>query len=92
MQALWSLGIEARHGIAQSLTLHCGQARGLGAGHAFERVGESQEPHGGPAVPLTGGTPVQVSRRVVLADLECGHGDTRQHHPTPYAITPAHAA
>ena len=51
VEALGSLGVEAQHGIVQRLTLHPGQTCGLGAGHAFERVSNGQEPHGGPAIP-----------------------------------------
>ena len=52
VEALGSLGVEAQHGIVQGLALHPGQACGLGAGHAFKRVSNGQEPHSGPAVPL----------------------------------------
>jgi hypothetical protein len=38
-------------GLVQGLPLHPGQACGLGAGHAFKRVSNGQEPHGGPAIP-----------------------------------------
>jgi hypothetical protein len=44
----------------QRLALHPGQARRFGAGHTFERVGNSLEPHGGPAVPLARRPPAQV--------------------------------
>jgi hypothetical protein len=39
--------VEAQHRIAQRLPLHPGQAGRLGARHAFERVGNGEEPQGG---------------------------------------------
>jgi hypothetical protein len=60
VEALGSLGVEALHRIVQRLALHPSQARRFGAGHTFERVGNRQEPHGGPAVPLARRPPALV--------------------------------
>ena len=81
VKALGSLGVEAQHGIVQRLALHPGQAGGLGAGHAFERVGNGQEPHGGPAVLFARRPSAQLGGRVVPTDLERGHGNTLSASP-----------
>jgi hypothetical protein len=83
VKAVGSLGVEAQHGIMQGLALHPGQARGLGAGHAFERIGDGQEPHRSPAVPLATRPSAEVRRREVPTDLECGHDNTLRHRPRP---------
>ena len=54
MQTVRSLSIEALDGIVQGLTLHASQPRGLGPGHALERIGDRQQPQAGPGVPLAG--------------------------------------
>jgi hypothetical protein len=54
VQAVGSLSIEALDRIVQSLTLHAGQPRGLGPCHTLKRIGDGQQPQGGPAVLLMG--------------------------------------
>jgi hypothetical protein len=39
----------------QRLTLHAGQPRRFGPGHALKRIGNGQQPQAGPGVPLTSG-------------------------------------
>jgi hypothetical protein len=53
MQTVRSLSVEALDGIVQGLALHTGQSGGLSSGHAFERIGDGQQPQAGPGVPLT---------------------------------------
>jgi hypothetical protein len=60
VQTVRAFGIEALDSIVQGLALHPSQPCGFGPGHALERIGNRQEPQGGPAVLLTGCTHAQV--------------------------------
>ena len=60
MQTVRSLGIEALDGIVQGLTLHTGQPSGFGPGHAFQGIGDGQQPQAGPGIPLTSSPLAQV--------------------------------
>jgi hypothetical protein len=75
VQAARPFGVVAQHRVAERLALHPGEAGGLGAGEAVERVGDRQQPHGGAAVRLAPGQAAQLGRGQVLADGECGHGE-----------------
>jgi hypothetical protein len=81
VQAVRSLSIEALDSIVQSLALHAGKPGGLGPGHAFQGIGDRQEPQGGPAILLAGRPHAQISWRVVLTDREPGHADLHQQCP-----------
>ena len=83
MEALRSLGIETQHRIAQRLTLHPDQAGRFGPGHAFERIGNGQQPQGRPAIPLAGGAPTQVSGLIIRTDRKCCHDNVHRHRPRP---------
>src|SRR5215218_2377919 len=83
VEALRSLGIEAQHRIAQRLALHPGEPGRLSPGHAFERIGDGQQPQGRPAIPLACGAPTQVSGLIVLTDRKCGHDNAHRHRPRP---------
>src|SRR5215203_4790135 len=67
--------------LAQSLTLHPGQACSLGPRHALKRVGDGKQAQCSAAIPRARRSPAKVGRRVVLTDLECGHGNALRQRP-----------
>jgi hypothetical protein len=60
VQTVRALSIEALDGIVQSLALHAGQPGGFGPGHAFQGIGNRQQPKGGPTILLAGRPRAQI--------------------------------
>jgi hypothetical protein len=74
-QALDALGVEADHPVPEGLPVHPGLLGRLLAAHAVERVGQSQEPAGDPAIGLQPSQPPQSLARNIAPDWQ------RRTHP-----------
>jgi hypothetical protein len=76
-QTVDALGIEPDHPIPERLAVHAGQTGGLASLHALQRVGQTEQPRGDPAIGLASRQPTQLLGRNVVTDRKC-----LGHHPT----------
>ena len=74
-QAVHALGVEADHPVPERLPVHPGLLGRLFAAHAVERIGQSQDPAGDPAIRLQPSQPSQFHARNIAPDRQ------RRTHP-----------